>query len=110
MPETFVKSDLSTKSRNFVRRPEILEIVMAAFDSWTDSECVCIKSKFLAATVSGAERSFGCYKYATVRGAPPALQHTIGTKAIIMVYVTEEYDVFLDKSSSLRHIRRKYYA
>ncbi|XP_075559521.1 uncharacterized protein LOC142591029 isoform X2 [Dermacentor variabilis] len=91
MPETFVKSDLSTRSRSFVRRPEILEIVMAAFDSWTDSECVCIKSKFLETTENGSRRSFGCYKYAIVLGAPPALEHTIGTKAIIMV--TEDIDI-----------------
>ncbi|XP_049523886.1 uncharacterized protein LOC125945689 [Dermacentor silvarum] len=58
------KTDLTTKTRALVRRPERLEIVMAAEDQWIDEECICIKSTFLASTDTGSERTFGCYKYA----------------------------------------------
>ncbi|XP_037522333.1 uncharacterized protein LOC119399599 isoform X4 [Rhipicephalus sanguineus] len=57
-------TDLYQKALQFVQRTEEIELVRIDLAAWIESDCVCVKSTFLANFLDIAERTLDCYLYA----------------------------------------------
>uniref|UniRef100_A0A131YVJ0 Lipocalin n=1 Tax=Rhipicephalus appendiculatus TaxID=34631 RepID=A0A131YVJ0_RHIAP len=69
-------------AKMFLQNNERIVLVEISKNAWKNSPCVCITSRLIQATESGAKRMIECYKYATLISAPKTIEDQIGTKKL----------------------------